>query len=306
MNDGTIKQICLNNLGILPDKIKRCVAGQANYVYSAHFDDEVFIVRCSPEAGAYDGTAYWLSILSQADIPVPKIIGKGRFEDYDYLVLTYIDGEDIGDVYTNLTFAEKKGIAKEIVTIQRKVSALNIEADRNWSWLDFISDMLERSKSRIIENGFFDAKKVERLREESKKLNTYFSSINPNPYLDDISTKNLLISSGKISGIIDVDEMGFGDTLTYVALTYMALLNYGYDTDYVGYILEEMKLNKDEKRAFLFYSLLYCVDFMGERGMTLTDKKIEISPQIIDKLNGIYEMLWDRWLESDKSEVDKT
>ena len=59
--------------------------------------------------------------------------------------------------------------------------------------------------------------------------------------------------------------MGIGDKLTFVALTNIALLNMECDTDYVDYILEEMQLNETEKKAFFFYSLLYCVDFMGER-----------------------------------------
>ena len=52
--------------------------------------------------------------------------------------------------------------------------------------------------------------------------------------------------------------------LTFAALTNMALRDLGYDTDYVTYILEEMQVNDVQKRAFLFYTLMYCVDFMGE------------------------------------------
>ncbi|MDO4333695.1 MAG: hypothetical protein Q4C58_13555 [Eubacteriales bacterium] len=40
---------------------------------------------------------------------------------------------------------------------------------------------------------------------------------------------------------------------------------------------------------------MYCVDFMGERGMRFMDKTIEVNEQIIDRLNGIYDKLWDEW-----------
>ena len=36
------------------------------------------------------------------------------------------------------------------------------------------------------------------------------------PYLDDVTTKNLLVKDGHISGIIDVDWIGMGDQLSYV------------------------------------------------------------------------------------------
>lgn len=58
--------------------------------------------------------------------------------------------------------------------------------------------------------------------------------------MDDISTKNLLIYEGKVSGIIDIDWMGLGDMLTFVALTKVALLNMDSDTKYIDYLLDEV------------------------------------------------------------------
>ena len=100
-----------------------------------------------------------------------------------------------------------------------------------------------------------------------------------------------------IDDTVDIDWIGIGDRLTYVALTNIALLNMGHDTDYVKYILKEMNLSSIQKKAFLFYSLMYCVDFMGERGMQFTDKYIEVNEQIIYRLNSIYELLWKEFEE---------
>ena len=83
--------------------------------------------------------------------------------------------------------------------------------------------------------------------------------------------------------------------MTFVALTYMALLNLEYDTDYVKYILDEMQIRDVERKAFVFYTLMYCIDFMGERGMHFGDKKVGVNEQIIDRLNGIYDKLWCEW-----------
>ena len=44
-----------------------------------------------------------------------------------------------------------------------------------------------------------------------------------------------------------------------------------------------------------FYTLMYCVDFMGERGIQFMDKTVEVNQQIIDRLNRIYDKLWDEW-----------
>lgn len=42
------------------------------------------------------------------------------------------------------------------------------------------------------------------------ELAAYFARVEPVAYLDDISTKNLLIHEGRVSGVIDIDWMGVG------------------------------------------------------------------------------------------------
>lgn len=299
MNEKFISQICLECFLETPSKIERCAVGQGNYVYIVECKDAKYVVRCSSENGAYDTSISWLEKLAAIDVPVPKVIAKGKYDEYEYLVLSYIEGKDIGLVYEQLADEDKRAIAKEIIHIQNKVSTLKIEdVEPDWSWSAFIYYILERAKDRIGQNGYFDVEKVERLREQMGQLEEYFANIKPVAYLDDISSKNLLIQDGRISGIIDIDWIGIGDKLTFVALTNMALLNLEYDTDYVTYILEEMQIGEVQKKAFLFYTLMYCVDFMGERGMQFMDKTIEVNQQIIRRLNGIYNKLW-RMLDDD-------
>lgn len=297
MNEQMISQICLECLSQSPHTIERCAVGQGNYVYIVECGVVKYVVRCSVEADAYQDSIHWLQKLATIDIPVPKVIGAGRLEEYEYLILSYFEGKDIGLVYPQLTACEKREIAKELVQIQDKVATLAIDdVAADWSWCDFIKYILARAKERIAQNGYFDVKKVERLQKAKDDLNQYFAGVEPTPYLDDISSKNLLIHEGKISGIIDIDWIGIGDKLTYVALTQMALLNLEYDTDYVEYILEEMQVSETEKQVFLFYTLMYCVDFMGERGMQFMDKRVEVNEKIVDRLNHIYDKLWMEWI----------
>ncbi len=301
MNKEKIETLCLEYFSEQPKKIERCAVGQGNYVYIVELADRKVVVRCSEEVGAYKDTIYWLEKLSVIDIPVPRVLGKGVFEGYEYVILTYFEGQDIGLVYTKLTDEEKREIAKTVVEIQNKVSALQLEDTlENWSWTEsFVDDILIRAKERIIANGcYFEPGKVDRLMEVSKKpeLAEYFDTIKPTPYLDDISTKNLLIHEGRVTGVIDIDWMGEGDKLTYAAMTKMALMNMGCDTDYVSYLLDEMQLTEIEKKAFAFYTLLFCVDFMGERGMWFMDKQVPVSDEIVETMNGIYETLWKEYM----------
>ena len=75
--------------------------------------------------------------------------------------------------------------------------------------------------------------------------------------------KEFADSQRQSAGVTDIDELGFGDMLTFAAMAKVALLNMGLDTDYVGFLLEEIGPGKTQYKAFVFYCLMYCADFMG-------------------------------------------
>lgn len=296
MDEKIISQLCMKYFCEYPRSVERCTVGQGNYVFIVKFTDGKKVVRCSLEHNAYQNTVTWLKRLASIDVPVPEVLAQGKIEEYEFLVLSYIEGRDIGLVYPQLKYEEKKIIAKEIVSIQNRVATLELESvEPQWFWSAFIHYILQRARDRIADMGYFSVVKVDRLWGQMARLEEYFASVKPIAYLDDISSKNLLIHNGRISGIIDVDWIGVGDKLTYVALTNMALLDLGYDTDYVQYILDEMQIGDTERRAFLYYTLMYCVDFMGERGMNFLGRTVEVNQQVIDRLNRIYDFLWDEW-----------
>ncbi len=191
--------------------------------------------------------------------------------------------------------SEKKQIAKEVVKIQRKVSRLDIRVDEEWTWNCFVDEMLNRAEERIKRKNYFDFNKIYIIKKLQQEIQEYLDKVPAVPYLDDISTKNLLIYEGNVSGIIDVDWIGFGDMLTFVAMTRVALLNMDLDTKYIDYLLDEIHPNTIEYKVFIFYCLIYCVDFMGERGMQFLDKTIPVNENIIKRLNDIFDFLMEEW-----------
>ncbi len=276
-------------------QIERCSVGIANYVFIVSTVTENFILRCSKEEDAYKDTVYWLNKLSVCEIPIPMVLSEGKYKDYSYLILSYIRGDDIGNIYCKLNDSEKKQIAKEVVEIQRKVSKVDISTDAAWTWNCFVGETLNRAEERIKRKHYFDSNKIYTIRKLQQEIQGYLDKVQPTPYLDDVSTKNLLIYEGKVSGIIDIDWIGLGDMLTFAAMTKVALLNMELDTKYIDYLLDEIHPGKVEYKAFVFYCLIYCVDFMGERGMRFLDKMIPVNESIIKRLNDIFDALMEEW-----------
>ncbi len=300
MNIEIIKKICRLHLGSCPQNIERCSVGHGNYVCIAEYPCEKYVVRCSEERNAYDFARTWLPKLSEAGVPVPHVIADG-FAECEYIVLSYIEGKDVGEVYHLLSTEQKRRIAARVAEIQRCAAQINAEVNDVWRWNSFVEDMLDRAEQRISANGYFDSRKVDILRSEMQVLSAYFDSVRPVTYLDDISTKNLLVHNGDVSGVIDVDWIEAGDRLTFVAMTYVALLNMELDTDYVDYLLTELDTDRSGMLAFRFYALMYCVDFMGERGMQFGDKMIAVDEEVIGRLNEIFDRLWTEWEQEKKT-----
>ena len=59
--------------------------------------------------------------------------------------------------------------------------------------------------------------------------------------------------------------------------------------------VDEMNITDLQRKAFCFYTLMYCVNFMGERGTQYNDRVVEVNQRIIDRLNMIYDQLWNEW-----------
>lgn len=277
------------------EEIKRCGVGIANFVFIITAQSEKYVLRCNVEKGAFEATVRYLKILTDYHIPVPQVLETGTYEPYEYVILTYIDGDDIGNVYHVLYDVEKMQIAKTVIDIQKRVSQIPCNPDEHWNWNDNISKLLNRASDRICRNQYFDTKKVEFVKKLQTELQFYLKTVSPVLYLDDISTKNLLIQEGRVSGIIDIDWLEPGDLLTFVALTRIALMNMDYDTKYTDYLLEEIEPDEMEYKAYIFYCLMYCVDFMGERGMQFLDKVVPVDDEIVNRLNGIFDTIVEEW-----------
>lgn len=291
-----INDLCFTLFGRIPDSFERCSVGMVNTVYILYIGDKQYILRLNSENGAYRDSARLLEDAEKVGLPVPHVIAKGCFESYEYLVLTYIEGRDLGLVYNDLSREDKQRIASQTVRLQQLAAGLRCEKKCN-PWYDFIDKMLDCAEERITENGFFDSEKVMRIKHQKEHLKSYFEELEPVAYLDDISTKNLLIDEGNVSGVIDIDEIGWGDPLTYIALTRTALLGMGCDDDICEMLLDAMDANDAQRRAEAFYSLLYCVDLMSERGMVFNGKRVKVDDEVITRFNRIYDVFWERWTE---------
>src|SRR5476649_2012356 len=87
------------------------------------------------------------------------------------------------------------------------------------------------------------------------------------------SERNVLIDKGRIIGIVDVDDICFGDPLFVIALTSASLELEGLDTLYTDYWAELLHLDEPAEARLNFYRLFYAIAFMRKHSLQTANSK---------------------------------
>jgi len=291
----------ISKLNLQYSHIQRFPTGYCHSVYLVITSSDRYVLRISDLDAKpyYEGSVFWLPQMDGLGLPVPKIIQHGKIDENFYTMLTHIPGQDLGIVYAALSSAEKKAIASRLADYQACVSTLPPQNYYGYSlgehdscWQDVIVRLITRAKNRIVENNIFSSGYTDTLLSRMKLFTKYFDKVCPTPFLDDITTKNVLIHNGQLSGIVDIDEICCGDPFLTLGLTHMALLLNGEKTDYIQYWLTAARATQEQKYCELFYALVFCVDFMGEQGMSFANGvQVKLNEKKIAQLESIYHQL---------------
>ena len=269
----------------------RMATGDQNFVYSVKTAATEYILRMTDIHHKYkfQSAISWQKLLLPLGVPLAEFIQSdldNKFSPYPALLMMRLPGDDLINVYPRLTDADKKNLANEMVSIQSLCSRLPegtgfgildsydaISPDK--SWYEFLSKRLYLYKDHITKNAVFNPDMVTPVIQIGKELENSFSVIQPTPFLWDASERNVLIHNGKITGIVDVDEICFGDPLLVIALTSTCLELEGHDTKYTDYWAAALNLDLAAQVRLNFYRLFYAIAFMRKHAMqTVNSKKV--------------------------------
>ena len=289
--DESAAEIAHVYFGMPPRRVARFSTGLSSYVYDVTTVTGVrFVVRIgTPDSRAqFAGARYWSRILRPLGVPLPELLGEGELRGFPYLVLTRLPGHDLENVYSKLTRNDRRAIAEEVCRVQRIVHALppgkgfgyahSDDGPFQDTWASVIDRLLARSRARIEATRQVGTDPVDRVQRQARRFAAYLDTVRPTPFLDDTTTKNVIVHQGRLSGILDVDWVCFGDPLFTVALTRTALLSMGESLDYTDYWCELLELTPEQHEIIRFYTALFCVDFMSELGQRFNQAPVPPLP----------------------------
>jgi hypothetical protein len=238
-----------------------------------------------------------------AGVPVPALYASSLDDLYPYMLLGRLPGSDLGQVYLGLSASAKQVLAGRMAAIQRAVGVLpmahgfgfaysyeHADAAGKRSWVEVVVGDIARSEERIRRVGRIALSYVERVRGVLADYEPYLQRVKPVPFLDDTTTKNVIVDRGTLSGIADTDVVCFGDPIFTLGLTNTALLSMEADTDYIEFWLDAMGANREQRAMVVVYSLVFCLNFLGELGQTF-NQSVEYTEARSETLSGIFERL---------------
>lgn len=297
------------SLGTPVQTISRFPTGLAHYVFDVLTADGRRVVARlgrSGQKGTFASAVYWHQRLAPRGIPLPALLtvdvqpSPGAFP---FMLMDRLPGRDLGDEYLALSVSQKRRLAQELAQIQRNVSELPPgpgfgfarsydDPSLHASWADVLRASLARSRTRMQAVMLVPTSHVDRVARKLASYSTYFAAIQPTAFLDDTTTKNVLVHDGQLSGIVDVDVVCFGDSLLTLALTQMALLKRHFTTEYITFWSDALGLTAEQQTILTLYTAIFCVDFLGEIGQRFNhDAPIAVDDGEIDHLVSVLEEL---------------
>ena len=264
---------------------------------SAHFVFEVtcgsgqkVVVRAGPEANraALIGSARLYRLLHPLGVPLPEMLAENLDHRFPYLVLERLPGTDLGHVIGRLDDAALEDIAARVARAQAIVATTPAAGRYGYAVraeLGAVRDLVAdaRRQSRPLAptphgNRTLGLENVERVAELISRARDELDAFPATPFLHDTTTKNVIVTAdGSFSGIVDVDDLCFGDPRYVVALTEASLSASGDSRRYTQHWLRIARFEDD--RIFRLYVSLFLVDFMSEYGQVFNGNQKPLSPE---------------------------
>lgn len=292
--------LALKVTGVRPTAVRRFGTGSQHYVFEADFDDrDPVVLRISRAADRpLARSALRLSsLLRPLGVPLPRVLSHDVEAPLPYLILERLPGADLGQVIAHLPQDRLEPIARRIVEAQRMVAGTPSAGRFGYApdpvaapfatWSKNLESGILRSRTRIAAAGLFELAIVDRLESVFASLRAEADAQPATPFLHDTTTKNVIVTDdGRFSGMVDVDDLCFGDPRFVVALTLAALTAFGGPISYAHTWMRLAGFRDD--RLFRFYVAACLLDFLSEEGQVFNGNQRPSSPDERQRLLRIY------------------
>jgi aminoglycoside phosphotransferase len=284
------------HLGWRPVEVRRFSTGSAHYVFDLVGEGRSAVARFglpAYEPALREGAAL-LARVALLGVPVPRLYHVGQLDGLPFMLMERLSGTDLGHVIATLGDSQLKAIAGHVAAAQLRVAgygsagrygySASAEGAPHAKWTGVLEAHMERSRQRMLKAGLFDPKVIDPVAAWLERLRPELEQVPATPFLHDTTTKNVLIADGRFTGIVDVDDLCFGDPRYAPALTLAVLMMMQWPQQYARYWMEAAGYADDE--PFRLYVALFLLDLMAEHGQVFNGNERPSTPEGREQLLG--------------------
>lgn len=271
-----VRALILDLLGEVPTALARMTFGHSSVTYEVTLPGRTLILRTNADAGVFRKTEHNLGVLRGLGLPVPQVIAldlsQGRYP-FAYVLLEKIPGRDLRFELADMSLAQQETLAEQIVGYQRRVARLPEgkgfgyvpigESAPFGSWYDLV--IAETCRNLSPEPTPEQAYWQGRVFALVARFKPYLERIRPVCFLDDLTTKNVIVERGELRGLIDFDVVCYGDPLWTLGLTGCAVAS---DVSlerlsYLDALSQAYDLGAEGREVVLLYASLFALTFLA-------------------------------------------
>jgi Ser/Thr protein kinase RdoA (MazF antagonist) len=273
--------------------------GNQHHVFDVILDNgENIVVRLlRPEnRAAMRGAVAMSQRLRPIGVPLPRLIAHDLDWHFPCMILARLPGADLGNRIKAAPSASWSHISGELVAAQAKVAAIRFPGKPRCgyaleraaapfsTWGDAVADSIATACAVIRDSGL-PMRQADAVCKAAARLKPLLDAIPATPFLHDTTTKNVIVADdGGFSGIVDVDDLCFGDPRQVKALTLAALLADGLPAGYVWNWLSQA--GEEADALFWLYATCSLLWFIGEHRQAVNGNVSEVTAERMKRIEG--------------------
>lgn len=266
-----VRAVVRGALGEVPEAVTHQDFGHQSVTFDVALAGRSVIVRTNDNAGAFAATERNLTTLAGLGLPVSRVLAADSARSripFDWMILEKIPGRDLRDELPAMSEAQMTRLAEQIVGFQKRVMALPAGTGFGYAPLGetgpFASlwDLLHEGEAATA--GVTEP----RLAALVGARADYLRQTSPTCFLDDITTKNVIVQGGELQGLIDFDFVCYGDPLFWLGLTATVLASDlgPRERFYGGELRRLMALTAEQKSLVALYAAWISLGFVQKFG----------------------------------------
>lgn len=306
MDEVQVRALVSDTLGVEPLSAERMtLTHSGNTIYDVALPGRNVIVRLrGSDKDTLSKTTHNIRALAGLGLPIPRIVAADTSKThypFSYVILEKIPGRDLLYELSGMTRPQMTRLAEQIVAVQRAVGTLPQGTGFGWGhvdeggtesgWFDVLRPDVERlpRKPDATPQSDFGV----RIHRQSGRFQPYFNKVIPVCFLEDLTTKNVLLQNGELQGLIDFDCVCFGDPIWMIGLAAGCIANdIGLDElFYIEELCRCWELDEEQQQAVAFYAAVRAMEFL-EDAMIVKDalrcaRLIEIIERWLTRLEAL-------------------